>query len=179
MSELPPFRRSEARVIVLVALLGAAFLLLPVHGCLSPWIGLSSFDFGRSHLFWPPFFGFVGWGLIQLGLAVWVGIDANRRGSNGLLWGLLVFFAPIVGLVVYLILAPTLGEPRGGQAGVRCPTCRAAMDASFKLCPYCGESQRCGHCSQPLQAGWKVCPQCGTRIAGTESEPPTGQHPTD
>jgi hypothetical protein len=132
MSELPAFRKSEARLVVLIALFGAAFLLLPVHGCLSPWINLHGWDFGWPHLLWPPFFGFVGWGLIQLGLAVWVGIDANRRGSNGLLWGLLVFFAPIVGLVVYLLVVPSLGERPPAS---RCPACRAAMDASFKLCP--------------------------------------------
>jgi RNA polymerase subunit RPABC4/transcription elongation factor Spt4 len=174
MSEIPTFRKSEARLVVLIALLGAAFLLLPVHGCLSPWINLHGWDFGWPHLLWPPFFGFVGWGLIQLGLAVWVGIDANRRGSNGLLWGLLVFFAPIVGLVVYLIVAPTLGERSAGPAGSRCPACRAAMDASFKLCPYCGAARRCAHCSEPVQAGWKICPQCGTPVVAEGQDPAPG-----
>ena len=48
--------------------------------------------------------GFLGFsGLLQLILGVWVGIDAQKRGSNGYFWGLLVFFTSIVGLLVYLL----------------------------------------------------------------------------
>jgi hypothetical protein len=44
--------------------------------------------------------------LINLALAVWVGIDAERRCTQGSLWGLLVFFTSIVALIVYLPVCP-------------------------------------------------------------------------
>ena len=42
--------------------------------------------------------------LLQVALAIYVGFDAHRRGMHGFLWGALVLFTSIVGLVVYLIV---------------------------------------------------------------------------
>ena len=123
--------------------------------------------------------------LLQLAMAFWVGIDANRRGMQGILWGALVFFTSIVGLVVYLIVCSgaldthresaaavtettTAGgtPPQAQPAGQVCGACRSPLEPEFKLCPYCGEEQNrlCVGCNRELQAGWKVCPYCGTSL---------------
>ena len=163
--------RMKPGVAILLAVIGVVFLLMYIRGCpLRPsWVQWDH----RSFVFSPfaPFFGLVGiWGLIQIGLAIWVGIDAHRRGSNGFLWGLLVFFTPVVGLIVYLILAPSLAKRNGATAAqpppavppstVPCPSCGQALQPEFKACPYCSFSLRCKQCDQPVRKGWKVCPYC-------------------
>lgn len=138
-------------------------------------------------VFWPQLFGghrvlFAPLGLmslLNLALAVWVGIDAERRCNQGLLWGLLVFFTSIVGLIVYLLVGPVL-ERRGavdGRNEATCPSCRAAVEPSFKVCPYCGEKleRACPGCALPVQGDWRLCPQCGSRLqedARSDGRPP-------
>jgi RNA polymerase subunit RPABC4/transcription elongation factor Spt4 len=122
------------------------------------------------------------WGLLQAALAVWVGLDANKRGLNGVLWGLLVFFTGIVGLIVYLLVGPvmqtqrgdpernpippaaTASQPRAATPDEsephRCPGCRANVQTDFKICPYCGTSLECGQCGKRVVGDWKVCPYC-------------------
>jgi len=174
----------------LVVILGLACLLLIALGLRGCWTdhmpgmnGLSSPLFGGWFQFSPWGLLSLG-GLIQIGLAVWVGLDAQRRGMNGLLWGLLVFFTFIVGLLVYLIVtqwgpqsesAASPGAPVGFTAASgaaartakgRCPGCEAPLAPDFKLCPYCGTPLRCDSCGQPAQAGWKLCPHCGNSLRG-------------
>jgi hypothetical protein len=121
--------------------------------------------------------GFFGvWGLLQIGLAVWVGIDAQKRGSLGLLWGLFVLFTNIVGLIVYLLVvhggflsvvsveapaAPGVPPPPPAPDAT-CPACSGAIHAEFKHCPHCGHAieRTCASCGAGLQAGWKNCPYC-------------------
>ena len=95
----PPGRTGTGQTVLLAL---AALLLIVV------WLkGCGGFP-GNGHLgwFWPRPYATLGiWGLIQAGLGVWVGVDANRRGLSGVLWGLLVFFTGIVGLIVYLLVA--------------------------------------------------------------------------
>ena len=115
------------------------------------------------------------WGLISAGLAVWVGIDASKRGLNGVLWGLLVFFTGIVGLIVYLLVGPAMQQRNGEHAAPvqpaepahaptpaanRCPTCQAEINVEYKACPYCGTALQCGHCGKRTGGDWKVCPYC-------------------
>lgn len=117
--------------------------------------------------------------LLHFVMTLWVGIDANRRGMQGILWAALVFFTSIVGLVVYLIVCSgTLNPPREEtipaaasaapppppqSAGMVCAACRSPLEPEFKVCPYCGEEQHrtCAGCGKVLRAGWKVCPYCG------------------
>lgn len=179
--------RLKPGVAIGLACLALILLFMSMGGCwITPFrtghFGLFEFDRG---LFWP-FHGLLGiWGLIQIGLAIWVGFDADRRGSNGFLWGLLVFFTGVVGLIVYLIVIPTMarrGEP-GGEAGsalvaavvppgpaspgaARCGSCGAQVQADFRVCPECGASLRCAACERPLQPSWKVCPYCATPVGG-------------
>ncbi len=53
--------------------------------------------------------------LLWVGLAVGIGLLAERRGSSGLLWfALAVFTTPIVALLLLLIVTP-----QGGRSGRR------------------------------------------------------------
>ena len=42
--------------------------------------------------------------IIGIAVAYFLYTDANKRGKNGLLWGILGFFFSIVTLIVYLVL---------------------------------------------------------------------------
>jgi hypothetical protein len=107
--------------------------------------------------------------LIQIALAIYVGLDANRRGMQGFLWGALVFFTSIVGLVVYLIVCsgvfnqPQTTVQTERRSGTECGSCRSPIKPEYKICPYCGEelNRSCAGCGEPLMSGWKVCPHCG------------------
>lgn len=179
--------RLKPGVAIGLACLALILLFMSMGGCwVSPFRGghFGPFDFDRG-LFWP-FHGLLGiWGLIQIGLAIWVGFDADRRGSNGVLWGLLVFFTGVVGLIVYLIVIPTMAEredssgraetgpmaavaPSGPPppAAARCGSCGSEIQPEFKVCPECGSSLHCGECARPLQPSWKVCPYCATPVGG-------------
>ena len=179
--------RSQTSLIAIVGLAALLMLFLGTRGCWSNWPGFESMS--------SPLFGgwgfFHHWGLLGLGgilqiaLAVWVGVDAQRRGLNGLLWGLLVLFTFIVGLLVYLIVATSMSRNHGASsfplsagltappatapaapaaAAASCPSCSAAIEPSFKVCPYCGTALRCANCDLQVQAGWKLCPHCGTTL---------------
>jgi RNA polymerase subunit RPABC4/transcription elongation factor Spt4 len=118
--------------------------------------------------------------LLQIVLAFWVGMDANRRGMNGLLWGLLVLFTFVVGLLVYLIVAQTGGNgsreqvvAEGATSAVpatvarrACGQCGGKVEAGFRVCPFCGAALAagCPSCAKPVEAGWKVCPYCSTAL---------------
>lgn len=175
-------RRSGSNIgtMVLLGVIGLLVFFLMQRGCwvLNPsW----SMSWGNHVMSFGPFTRFYGllgiWGLIQIALAIWVGVDANRRGLNGFLWGLLVLITNIVGLIIYLIAAPLIVQKNGGVPALaaspapaaapaavqrRCPGCQAAVESDFKVCPFCGVSLRCSQCEKPIQAGWKVCPNCGT-----------------
>lgn len=140
--------------------------------------------------FFPTFFwGFagVGW-LVHLALALWVWWDANQRQLNGLLWGLLVFFTSVVGLLVYLIFSaqgnleqagvPGPGAPRptpppppaapyAREETRSCSKCGAELKISYLVCPYCAARQQreCPSCHAPAEAGWKVCPHCASSLS--------------
>ena len=171
-------RRMSVTQIVLLGLLGVGAFLVMQRGCFAlqaPWAlqwDDHLFTFGRfGH-----FYGLLGiWGLIQVVLAIWVGVDANRKGLNGLLWGLLVLITNIVGLVIYLIAAPLMLQKNGAApaspvaAERRCLSCQARVESEFKVCPFCSASLCCEKCEQRLEAGWKVCPQCAAPIGGGSS----------
>lgn len=93
--------------------------------------------------------------VIVLVIAVLVAQDANKRGMNGVLWGIGVFFLCIVFLPLYLILrkpllmAPPPGyppqypPPPGPPPGAArvCPACGKYHDGSAQFCPHCGAPQ--------------------------------------
>jgi hypothetical protein len=162
--------RIHPALAVLLGVVAVILLIMMMKGCVQ---GITAVLWGGHGSGWPLGWGWSGggilplglWGVIQIVLSVWVGVDAQKRGMHGLLWGLLVFFTGIVGLIVYLIVAPGLAQREGGAqpagaAAQRCGKCGAEVQPQFKACPYCGAAMRCPHCDQPIQAGWKVCPYC-------------------
>jgi hypothetical protein len=180
--------------LIIVGILLVLLVMVLYGGCFSGWmLGAVRLPWqwhhGGSRLvaFLPTFtlfsFGF----LIQTALAIWVGIDANKRGMNGLLWGLLVFITFVVGLIVYLIVVaqptqaaqaapPGAPPPSVGAApsqpgapdpaAVRCDECGGSLEPSFRTCPYCGAALggRCPGCERPTRKDWKVCPYCSTAL---------------
>ncbi len=40
-------------------------------------------------------------GIVGIALAFWTYQDANKRGANGIVWGLVVFFLGLIGLAIY------------------------------------------------------------------------------
>lgn len=159
MNATQPKTGSRTALIVLalialaIVLVAPGVLILPRMGAMGGWplvapLGLMS--------------------LLNVALAVWVGIDAERRCGQGLLWGLLVLFTSIVGLIVYLLVCPSIARrtAAGPRAGAACPSCRAALEPGFNLCPYCGErlERACPGCSTPVRGEWRLCPRCGRSL---------------
>jgi hypothetical protein len=162
--------------------------LLVVFAAIAMFLG--AFGISLHSLMWGPFggdhhwlrvgpvFGLLGFGtLLQIVLAFWVGMDANRRGMNGLLWGLLVLFTFVVGLLVYLIVAQTTNGGKGEVVAreatsavpatvASCAECGEKVETGFRVCPFCGATLAgvCPSCSKPTEAGWKVCPYCSTGL---------------
>jgi hypothetical protein len=118
-----------------------------------------------------------------LGLAYWVYRDARRRVDDPWLVAtatLLALVIPYAGAAVYLLFrAPeTLEDGRArelelraleerlGQHTPHCPVCRAAVEATFVVCPVCTTQlkQPCRHCSAALEASWQTCPYCATPV---------------
>ncbi|MHA2295325.1 MAG: zinc-ribbon domain-containing protein [Candidatus Hodarchaeales archaeon] len=91
--------------------------------------------------------------LFQLFLAYIIYKDALKNDpKNATLWGVVVFFAGVIGIIIYLVSKPKDGksyQPRSrsstytpsgkGQAtSVFCTSCGVKVDADSKFCPNCG-----------------------------------------
>jgi hypothetical protein len=164
---------------IVLAVVAVSFLLLNSRGCFwSPGLYLHDGDW-----FGAPWRLLTLSGLLQIILGVWVGVDAQKRGSNGYFWGLLVFFTSIVGLLVYLLWVTDAMErisqevnavkaqapPNAAAAAVAavipaCPACGGEVEDGFKACPACGAALSCPGCGKPIRKGWKVCPWCTTQL---------------
>jgi hypothetical protein len=118
--------------------------------------------------------------VVWLGLAFWTNRDARRRMRDPLLIGTATALGlvPYVGPLIYLLLRPpeTLADVRERDLGLRaleerlaeralrCPVCRAEVEADFRVCPICTTRLKevCTQCSAPLERLWQVCPACAT-----------------
>ncbi|HVR86998.1 MAG TPA: membrane protein insertion efficiency factor YidD [Planctomycetota bacterium] len=68
---------------------------------------------------------------IVIFIMVWTFKDATARGdSNAILWPILSFFFPLIGLIVYLAV-----RPKGDLSP--CPTCHKQRLSTLPLCPHC------------------------------------------
>jgi RNA polymerase subunit RPABC4/transcription elongation factor Spt4 len=150
---------------------------------------------GWSHRSWGgfwPFAGFAGFfGLIFLVIwilvALWVHRDAESRGMEGLLWGLIVFFVQVLGLIIYLVVrtnhpvlsakpaglqVPTPPPPSGeaapspAPATPVCKSCGRPVEKDHAYCTACGQNLRpvCSKCGKEIQREWMVCPFCGEKV---------------
>jgi hypothetical protein len=174
-------------VILIVAIVLIVILVLG-RGPFHPFIGFDGLT-GTPilHRFFP--FGFVGlWGVIQIALAIWVGIDATRKGLSGVLWGLLVLFTSLVGLIVYLLVSPSLaaqsaesraagparpptsthppvgsGPPGAVEAAAPRPPGSAAPPAASTPAARATGSH-CPECNAEIAIDFKICPNCGASL---------------
>lgn len=136
--------------------------------------------------------------VLWLALAANAYLDAARRDTFPLFWGLLCFLLPFLGYLIYLIVRPpeyaedraerelrvdVLKREQRAQRGVRagqgagaasprCPSCNAAVREDFALCPHCGErlKEPCRGCNRALDLEWAFCPYCGGEPTGARAE---------
>ena len=96
---------------------------------------------------------------LGLGIAILIGIlvaqDANKRGMNGVLWGILCALVCIVFLPIYLIVRkPMLAE----QGGV--------VQGPPVVPPPAGAQRFCNQCGTALASGARFCAKCGATQNG-------------
>lgn len=73
----------------------------------------------------------VGGLVVHIFIMVWTFNDATARGdSNAILWPILGFFFPLIGLIVYLAV-----RPKGDMSP--CPTCHKQRLSTLTVCPHC------------------------------------------
>ncbi len=87
-----------------------------------------------------------------IGVALWAYRDAEERGMQGMLWGLIVLVGNIIGLLIYLIVrkeeilivrneeTARFYSPVSTSASASnlCPSCKGSVQAGFGYCPHCG-----------------------------------------
>lgn len=73
-------------------------------------------------------------------IAIWVYRDAEKRGSSGVLWLIIVIITGIVGLIIWLVVRPPIGGKAGQGAGRMCPNCGRPIPMDARVCPYCGKN---------------------------------------
>ena len=102
---------------------------------------------------------FVALGLLVIFLliAFWVYQDAESRGMSGILWFILVFLLPVIGLILYLILR-TERQPMGY------PPPPAPPPVAPGPPPAPVASLTCRQCGATLAPGTAFCAQCGSKV---------------
>jgi hypothetical protein len=83
--------------------------------------------------------------IVWVMVALWAKNDAQRRGiDNPALWGIVVFLAGIVGLIIYLlVIRPKGTEPKVEEEGPKsgtCPHCGYDAGTTAGRCPNCGSN---------------------------------------
>lgn len=81
--------------------------------------------------------------IIGIVLAIWVYKDAEKRGSSGALWLIIVIFTGIIGLIIWLVVRPPIGgkpQQQGPGTGRVCPNCGRPIPMDARTCPYCGKN---------------------------------------
>ena len=121
--------------------------------------------------------------VLWVATAYWVYKDARRRIEDPWLVAmaaLLGLLPPFLGPLVYLFFRPPeylddvrereleirAMEERLSKRDLHCPVCRAAVEATFLVCPVCTTrlKQACAECGAPLEAIWQACPYCATAV---------------
>lgn len=118
--------------------------------------------------------------VIWLSFIYWTYRDANQRGSNGLLWALVVLIFNFFGFLIYLILRPSeyiqdvmereleikAKERLIDSQILKCPACGNSIEKDYIVCPYCRKKLKtpCPKCGKPLQLNWLICPYCKTTL---------------
>jgi uncharacterized membrane protein len=84
------------------------------------------------------------WFVIWILVAIWVYKDAEKRGSSGILWLILVILLGIIGIIIWLVIRPPIGGHPNKQSdqGRKCPSCGRPIPMDASVCPYCGKDFR-------------------------------------
>jgi hypothetical protein len=86
-----------------------------------------------------PLWAWILLGCLLLGQAVWIYIDATKRGEKKrVFWGLYGLLNVPSSLLVYLLVTRTLLKTRD------CPACGKRIWAMARFCPECGRKQEGG-----------------------------------
>jgi hypothetical protein len=117
---------------------------------------------------------------LWLSLILWTVRDIRSRTPDRraqVLAVLVVVLLNLPGLLIYLLLRPTLTLDEAYQATLeeeallqglaeraRCPGCSRVVSPEWLVCPSCATKLRkpCGKCGKALELTWKVCPHCAT-----------------
>jgi Na+/H+-dicarboxylate symporter len=77
--------------------------------------------------------------IIWIILAIWVYKDAQKRGSSGALWLIIVIFTGIIGLIIWLVVRPPIGGETAAESKRMCPNCGRPIPMDARACPYCAK----------------------------------------
>jgi DNA-directed RNA polymerase subunit RPC12/RpoP len=120
--------------------------------------------------------------IIWAAFIIWVIKDITNRTTNIFIQTLsifiILFFTPIFGLPVYLLIRPraTLFEQYYEEEEVEetvdeleelyhCPGCNHKVSRDFKFCPKCALelTTSCPSCQKQIHTDWALCPYCGEK----------------
>ena len=80
------------------------------------------------------------WFVIAILIAIWVYRDAEKRGSSGPLWLIIVIITGIIGIIIWLLVRPPIGGAKKAEiSDRRCPGCGRVIPMDARVCPYCGK----------------------------------------
>lgn len=73
--------------------------------------------------------------IVWIYVCIWVYRDAEKRGSSGALWAILVFFFGIIPLIIWFIVRGPIRQPGYGAYGYMPPP----PTPVYQYCPTCGQ----------------------------------------
>lgn len=90
-------------------------------------------------------------------VALWVYANALKSKLNAVLWGIIVLFTNLAGLLVYLIYK---------QGNHTCYKCGAVQSKANIYCTFCGAKigAACDHCHSAISEKDDYCKNCGSKI---------------
>lgn len=100
----------------------------------------SSYSSGYESFMWAPLLIILFYIIM---LCVWIAVaywgykDAKKRGQNGLLWGLIILFGGLIGIIAYLVVRNDFGKNNVPRR--MCPACGRQIPFDANICPYCGK----------------------------------------
>ena len=86
--------------------------------------------------------GVIIWFVIWILIAIWVYRDAEKRGSSGALWLIIVILLGLIGIIIWLVVRPPIGGKPASQVQQperRCPNCGRPIPMDARVCPYCSK----------------------------------------